>query len=203
MASYCQTQIIFSSYKPKLIKDLWSRISNFMRLSVNREIYKFLLEEGYYPKKANSLTSRNNYFVRCDKYIVLSKNLAYLKIETESAWKVETDVFYRYICDKYNEQVDMVYLAQEQDSKIFINTDATGFYFWQKYKINHLDLKNGNCITKYFKDLNSLYQYIQAVFPKIDITNIYDTDDIETKILNIYGKEDEEFYCDIHKFICL
>ena len=95
MASYSQIQIVFSSYKPKLIGDLWSKISNFMRLSVNRGVYEFLLEEGYSPKKAASLN-----FVRCDKYVVLNKNLAYLKIETESAWEAETNVFYEYICDK-------------------------------------------------------------------------------------------------------
>lgn len=197
MASYSQIQIVFSSYKPKLIGDLWSKISNFMRLSVNRGVYEFLLEEGYSPKKAASLN-----FVRCDKYVVLNKNLAYLKIETESAWEAETNVFYEYICDKYNGKIEMVYLAQEQDRKIFINTDATSFYFWQRYKINHFNLENGDCITKYFRDWDSLCQYVQSVFPKVDMADIYDVDDIETKIWDKYSKEDEEFYCDIHKFVC-
>ena len=89
-----------------------------------------------HPKKAASLTGKNNYFICCNKYVILNKNLSYLKIETASVWEVQTNVFYEYICDKYNEQIYMVYLAQEQDSKVFINTDATGFYFWQKYKIN-------------------------------------------------------------------
>ena len=33
------------------------------------------------------------------------------------------------------------------------------------------------------------------------MTDIYDVDDIETKILDTYSNEDEEFYCDIHRFI--
>lgn len=202
MANYCQTQIVFYSHKAKPIKDLWRKINNYMRFSPTRTVYVFLLEEGYTQKKVASLTGKDNYFVRCNKYVILNKNLAYLKIETASAWKVETNVFYEYICDKYAGQVDMVYLAQEQDSKVFINTDATGFYFWQKYKINHFDLENGDCITKYFGDWNSLCQYVQTVFPKVNMTDIYDVDDIETKILDIYSNEDEEFYCDIHKFIC-
>lgn len=98
--------------------------------------------------------------------------------------------------------MDMVYLAQEQDSGVFINTDATGFYFWQRYKINHFNLENGDCITKYFRDWDSLCQYVQSVFPKVDMADIYDVDDIETKIWDKYSKEDEEFYCDIHKFVC-
>ena len=130
MASYCQIQIVFYSYKAKPIKDLWQKINNYMRFSPTRTVYGFLLEEGYTPKKVASLTGKNNYFMRCNKYVILNKNLAYLKIETASAWKVETRVFYKYICDKYDGQVDMVYLAQEQDNNIFINTDATGFYFW-------------------------------------------------------------------------
>ena len=174
-----------------------------MRFLPIRTVYGFLLEEGYTPKKAASLTGKRNYFVCCNKYVILNKNLAYLKIETDSAWEAETNVFYEYISDKYNGQVDMVYLAQEQDSGIFINTDATGFYFWQKYKINHFDLENGEYITKIFQRLGyGLCQYIQTVFPKVDMTDIYDVDDIETKILDTYSNEDEEFYCDIHKFIC-
>ena len=202
MASYCQTQIVFYSHKAKPIKDLWRKINNYMRFSPIRTVYGFLLEEGYTPKKAASLTGKSNYFVCCNKYVILNRNMAYLKIETASAWDVEMNVFYEYISDKYAGQVDMVYLAQEQDSGIFINTDATGFYFWQKYKINHFDLENGDCITKYFRDWDGLCRYIQTVFPAIDMTNIYDVDDIETKILDKYSNEDEEFYCDIHKFIC-
>ena len=202
MANYCQIQIVFYSHKAKIIKDLWRKINNYMRFSTTRMVYGFLLEEGYTPKKAAFLTGKDNYFVRCNKYVILNKNLAYLKIETASAWEVETNVFYEYICDKYAGQVDMVYLAQEQDSKVFINTDATGFYFWKKYKINHFDLENGDCITKYFRDWNSLCQYVQTEFPKVDMTDIYDTNDIETKILDMYSNEDEEFYCDIHKFVC-
>lgn len=173
-----------------------------MRFSPTRTVYGFLLEEGYASKKAAALTSKRNYFVCCNKYVILNKNLAYLKIETASAWEVETHVFYEYISDKCAGQVDMVYLTQEQDSEIFINTDATGFYFWQKYKINHFDLKNGDCITKYFRDWDNLCQYVQAVFPKVDMTDIYDIDDIEIKIMDMYRGEEEEFYCDIHKFTC-
>ena len=132
MASYCQTQIVFYSHKAKLIKDLWRKINNYMRFSPIRTVYGFLLEECYTSKKAASLTGKNNYFVCCNKYVILNKNLAYLKIATASAWKVETNVFYKYICDKYDGQVDMVYLAQEQDNGIFINTDATGLLFLAK-----------------------------------------------------------------------
>lgn len=140
------------------------------------------------------MSNLKNYFVTYD-----DESVNFFYIKTETAWSFNIEVFYEIIEEKYNNEIKLYALIEEDDYNIFINTDEKGIYFYPKYKLDAFI--DDNQVVKYFETFHQVVNFIRKNFSKVKSSSKDTIELIIKKITKAYKvNDDEDFYINIHQF---
>ena len=199
MANYSENKIVFFSENKKAVHDLWQKISDYMKKDKANSICSFLEWLGYSEYESREMSDLRNCFVACDDEVTDDESVSFFYIKTETAWSSNIEVFYEIIEDKYNNEIKLYALIEEDGCNIFINTDEEGIYFYPKYKLDAF--VDDNQVVEYFETFHQVVDFIRKKFPKVKLSPKDTIELIIKKITKAYKvNDDEDFYINIHRF---
>ena len=197
MANYCSNSIRFISRdRAKLAVFLRKVYAAFD--SRTSEFYNLLVLHGYTNKQIAGMTDRRDAITHCDTKLSADGDVFSFGVDTETAWSPHMEVFYRLIGEKYGGAIRMVYRSEECGCGIYINTDAEGRYFPERYVVDCCHV--GEYHKEYFDSYEDAMEWIRGEYREFGF-GLFDTaEDVERKVQELAGPEDDGFFS-FHEFV--
>ena len=195
MANYCSNSIVFFS------KDK-SKISRFLRKvyaafdSVGSGFYNLMVLHGYKNREILSLIDKRDSFTSCDTKLELDKDTYSFRVDVETAWEPHMVMFYKIIREKYDNAIQLVYMAEECGSEIYINSDKDGVYFTERYMVDCCH--NGEYLKEYFDSYPEAIDWIRSEY-SIDADKFDSIRQVEDKVEAVNSFDDGDFF-NFHRF---
>ena len=111
MANYCSNSIVFFS------KDK-SKLSRFLRKvyaaydSIGSGFYNLMVLHGYKNREILSVIDKRDSFTHCDTKLAQENDTYSFRVDVETAWEPHMAMFYKIIREKYNDAIQLVYMAE-------------------------------------------------------------------------------------------
>ena len=196
MANYCSNSIVFFS------KDK-SKLSRFLRKvyaafdSIGSGFYNLMVLHGYKNREILSVIDKRDSFTHCDTRLEQNKDTYSFKVEVETAWEPHMAMFYKIIREKYNNAIQIVYMAEECGSELYVNSDKEGVYFPQRYMVDCCH--NGEYQKEYFDTYPEAINWIRAEYVDIDVNEYNSLKEGETKVEAVSDFDSGDFF-NFHRF---
>jgi len=179
MANYCSNSIVFfSKDKTKLSRFLRKVYAAFD--SIGSGFYNLMVLHGYKNREILSVIDKRDSFTHCDTKLEQNKDTFSFRVDVETAWEPHMAMFYKIIREKYNNAIQLVYMAEECGDDIYINSDKEGIYFRDRYVIDCCH--NGEFLKEYFETYPEAISWIKAEYGEIDINEYTSLKDVEMKV---------------------
>lgn len=198
MANYCSNNIVFYSNNREKISDLWDKMYNFVDKAGYGSVYDFMMTYVKDKEVVSNNVDRRDYFIGVDTELEESGEDYYFKLETESAWSPNMDVFYKFLDKNYDNEIKMVYRSEEPGCGIFITSDVDELFFTERYYLDYG--YQGNCQIEYFYEHIELMKYLKELFPKAALNHYDSLKEIRDKVEDIYAVEDADFFFNLECF---
>ena len=195
MANYCSNSIVFYS------KDR-TKLSRFLRKvyaafdSMGSGFYNLMVLHGYKNREILSVIDRRDSFTHCDAKLEQNKDTYSFKVDVETAWEPHMAMFYKIIREKYNDAIQMVYMAEECGSDLYVNSDKEGIYFRERYMVDCCH--NGEYLKEYFESYPEAIDWIRSEYG-IDTDKFDSIQEVEAKVEAVDSFDDGDFF-NFHRF---
>ena len=135
MANYCSNSIVFfSKDKTKLSRFLRKVYAAFD--SIGSGFYNLMVLHGYKNREILSVIDKRDSFTHCDTKLAQENDTYSFGVDVETAWEPHMAMFYKIIREKYNDAIQLVYMAEECGSDLYVNSDKEGIYFRERYMVD-------------------------------------------------------------------
>ena len=158
MANYCANSIVFFSKDRSKLARLLRKVYAAYESS-GPGFWNLLILHGYTNRQIAGLADKRDCFTYCDTKLNLDKDTYSFRIDTETAWEPHVTVFYKVIREKYENAIQLVYMAEECGSQIYINSDQEGRYFTEHYMVDCCH--RGEFIKEYFNSYHEAVDWIR------------------------------------------
>lgn len=196
MANYCSNSIVFfSKDKTKLSRFLRKVYAAFD--SIGSGFYNLMVLHGYKNREILSVIDKRDSFTHCDTRLEQNKDTFSFSVDVETAWEPHMTMFYKIIREKYNGAIQLVYMAEECGSDIYVNSDREGIYFPEHYMIDCCH--NGEYLKEYFDTYQEAIDWIRSEYVGIDINEYTSLKDVELKVETVSTFDDGDFF-NFHRF---
>ena len=195
MANYCSNSIVFFS------KDK-SKLSRFLRKvyaaydSIGSGFYNLMVLHGYKNREILSVIDKRDSFTHCDTKLALENDTYSFRVDVETAWEPHMAMFYKIIREKYNDAIQMVYMAEECGSDLYVNSDKEGIYFRERYMVDCCH--NGEYLKEYFESYPEAIDWIRSEYG-IDTDKFDSIQEVEAKVEAVNSFDDGDFF-NFHRF---
>ncbi len=196
MANYCSNSIVFFS------KDK-TKISRFLRKvyaafdSIGSGFYNLMVLHGYKNREILSVIDKRDSFTYCDTKLEQDKDTFSFRVDVETAWEPHMAMFYRIIREKYNNAIQLVYMAEECGSELYVNSDKEVIYLPERYMVDCCH--NGEYNKEYFKTYPEAISWIKAEYGDIGVNEYDSLKQVELKVEAASGFDDGDFF-NFHRF---
>ena len=196
MANYCSNSIVFFS------KDK-SKLSRFLRKvyaafdSIVSGFYNLMVLHGYKNREILSVIDKRDSFTHCDTKLEQNKDTYSFKVEVETAWEPHMAMFYKIIREKYNNAIQLVYMAEECGSELYVNSDKEGVYFPERYVVDCCH--NGEYLNEYFDTYQEAISWIKTEYGDIDINEYNSLKEVEMVVEASSDFDSGDFF-NFHRF---
>ena len=196
MANYCSNSIVFFS------KDK-SKLSRFLRKvyaaydSIGSGFYNLMVLHGYKNREILSVIDKRDSFTHCDTKLEQNKDTYSFKVEVETAWEPHMAMFYKIIREKYNNAIQLVYMAEECGSELYVNSDKEGVYFPERYVVDCCH--NGEYLNEYFDTYQEAISWIKTEYGDIDINEYNSLKEVEMVVEASSDFDTGDFF-NFHRF---
>ena len=195
MANYCSNSIVFfSKDRTKLARFLRKVYAAFD--SKGSGFNNLLILHGYTNRQIAGLADKRDSFTYCDTKLKLDKDTYSFRVDVETAWAPHMAVFYKILREKYDNVIQLVYMAEECGSRLFINSDKDGRYFPERYIVDCCH--NREFFKEYFNSYKEAVEWIKAEYC-IDINEYDSMKFIEEKVEEVSLFDDGDFF-NFHRF---
>ena len=196
MANYCTNSIVFfSKDKTKLSRFLRKVYAAFD--SIGSGFYNLMVLHGYKNREILSVIDKRDSFTHCDTKLEQDKDTYSFRVDVETAWEPHMGMFYKIIREKYNDAIQLVYMAEECGSDLYVNSDKEGIYFSERYMIDCCH--DGEYLKEYFDTYQEAINWIKSEYVGIDINEYTSLKDVELKVEAISAFDDGDFF-NFHRF---
>lgn len=196
MANYCANSIVFfSKDKTKLSRFLRKVYAAFD--SIGSGFYNLMVLHGYKNREILSVIDKRDSFTHCDTRLEQNKDTYSFRVDVETAWEPHMAMFYKIIREKYNDAIQIVYMAEESGSEVFVNSDKEGLYFPERYMIDCCH--NGEYYKEYFNTYPEAISWIKENYGDINVTEYDSLAFVQHTVENSSPSDDGDFFY-IHRF---
>lgn len=195
MANYCSNSIVFFS------KDK-SKLSRFLRKvyaaydSIGSGFYNLMVLHGYKNREILSVIDKRDSFTHCDTKLAQENDTYSFRVDVETAWEPHMAMFYKIIREKYSGVIQLVYMAEECGSDLYVNSDKEGIYFRERYMVDCCH--NGEYLKEYFESYPEAIDWIRSEYG-IDTDKFDSIQEIEAKVEAVNSFDDGDFF-NFHRF---
>ena len=195
MANYCSNSIVFFS------KDK-SKLSRFLRKvyaaydSIGSGFYNLMVLHGYKNREILSVIDKRDSFTHCDTKLAQENDTYSFRVDVETAWEPHMAMFYKIIREKYSDAIQLVYMAEECGSDLYVNSDKEGIYFRERYMVDCCH--NGEYLKEYFESYSEAIDWIRSEYG-IDTDKFDSIQEIEAKVEAVNSFDDGDFF-NFHRF---
>ena len=105
-------------------------------------------------------------------------------------------MFYKIIREKYNDAIQLVYMAEECGSDLYVNSDKEGIYFRKRYMVDCCH--NGEYLKEYFESYPEAIDWIRSEYG-IDTDKFDSIQEVEAKVEAVNSFNDGDFF-NFHRF---
>ena len=196
MANYCSNSIVFFS------KDK-SKLSRFLRKvyaafdSIGSGFYNLMVLHGYKNREILSVIDKRDSFTHCDTKLEQNKDTYSFKVEVETAWEPHMAMFYKIIREKYSNSIQLVYMAEECGSELYVNSDKEGVYFPERYVVDCCH--DGEYRKEYFDTYQEAISWIKTEYGDIDINEYNSLKEVEMVVEAASDFDTGDFF-NFHRF---
>ena len=195
MANYCSNSIVFFS------KDK-SKLSRFLRKvyvaydSIGSGFYNLMVLHGYKNREILSVIDKRDSFTHCDTKLAQENDTYSFRVDVETAWEPHMAMFYKIIREKYDDAIQLVYMAEECGSDLYVNSDKEGIYFRERYMVDCCH--NGEYFKEYFESYPEAIDWIRSEYG-IDTDKFDSIQEVEAKVEAVNSFDDGDFF-NFHRF---
>ena len=195
MANYCSNSIVFFS------KDK-SKLSRFLRKvyaaydSIGSGFYNLMVLHGYKNREILSVIDKRDSFTHCDTKLAKENDTYSFRVDVETAWEPHMAMFYKIIREKYSDAIQLVYMAEECGSDLYVNSDKEGIYFRERYMVDCCH--NGEYLKEYFESYPEAIDWIRSEYG-IDTDKFDSIQEVEAKVEAVDSFDDGDFF-NFHRF---
>ena len=195
MANYCSNSIVFFS------KDK-SKLSRFLRKvyaaydSIGSGFYNLMVLHGYKNREILSVIDKRDSFTHCDTKLAQENDTYSFRVDVETAWEPHMAMFYKIIREKYNDAIQLVYMAEECGSDLYVNSDKEGIYFRERYMVDCCH--NGEYLKEYFESYPKAIDWIRSEYG-IDTDKFDSIQAVEAKVESVNSFDNGDFF-NFHRF---
>ena len=195
MANYCSNSIVFFS------KDK-SKLSRFLRKvyaaydSIGSSFYNLMVLHGYKNREILSVIDKRDSFTHCDTKLAQENDTYSFRVDVETAWEPHMAMFYKIIREKYSDVIQLVYMAEECGSDLYVNSDKEGIYFRERYMVDCCH--NGEFLKEYFESYPEAIDWIRSEYG-IDTDKFDSIQEVEAKVEAVNSFDDGDFF-NFHRF---
>ena len=195
MANYCSNSIVFfSKDKTKLSRFLRKVYAAFD--SIGSGFYNLMVLHGYKNREILSVIDKRDSFTHCDSRLEQDKDTFSFRVDVETAWEPHMAMFYKIIREKYNDAIQLVYMAEECGSDLYVNSDKEGIYFRERYMVDCCH--NGEYFKEYFESYPEAIDWIRSEYG-IDTDKFDSIQEVEAKVEAVNTFDDGDFF-NFHRF---
>ena len=195
MANYCSNSIVFfSKDKTKLSRFLRKVYAAFD--SIGSGFYNLMVLHGYKNREILSVIDKRDSFTHCDTKLAQENDTYSFRVDVETAWEPHMAMFYKIIREKYNDAIQLVYMAEECGSDLYVNSDKEGIYFRERYMVDCCH--NGEYLKEYFESYPEAIDWIRSEYG-IDTDKFDSIQEVETKVEAVNSFDDGDFF-NFHRF---
>ena len=195
MANYCSNSIVFFS------KDK-TKLSRFLRKvyaaydSIGSGFYNLMVLHGYKNREILSVIDKRDSFTHCDTKLAQENDTYSFRVDVETAWEPHMAMFYKIIREKYSDVIQLVYMAEECGSDLYVNSDKEGIYFRERYMVDCCH--NGEYLKEYFESYPKAIDWIRSEYG-IDTDKFDLIQEVEAKVEAVNSFDDGDFF-NFHRF---
>jgi hypothetical protein len=164
--------------------------------SVGSGFWNFMVLHGYTNRQIAGLADKRDGFTHCDTKLTQDKDTYSFRVDTETAWEPHMAVFYKILREKYNDEIKLVYMAEECGNQLYVNSDEDGRYFTEHYMVDCCH--NGEFLKEYFDTYQEAVSWIRDEYC-IDINRYDSMKAVELKVEEVSGFADGDFF-NFHRF---
>ena len=195
MANYCSNSIVFfSKDKTKLSRFLRKVYAAFD--SIGSGFYNLMVLHGYKNREILSVIDKRDSFTHCDTKLAQENDTYSFGVDVETAWEPHMAMFYKIIREKYNDAIQLVYMAEECGSDLYVNSDKEGIYFRERYMVDCCH--NGEYLKEYFESYPEAIDWIRSEYG-IDTDKFDSIQEVEAKVETVNSFDDGDFF-NFHRF---
>ena len=196
MANYCSNSIVFCS-KDRAKLSVFLRKMSAAFTTRDSHFYNFMVLHGYGNREISAVIDKRDFFTSCDTRLTVKDGTYNFRLDTETAWEPHMDVFRKVLKEKYGNVIQMVYVAEECGSSIFINSDTEGKFLPERYMVDCCH--NGEYHKEYFDSYQEAVEWVRGEYTDTGFGKYDSIADIEKKVNNsVYRGEDDLFT--MHRF---
>lgn len=199
MANYCYNTIRVTGTKEAV-----GKIHNVLKecdKTSSLSVYDFLSAHGYTEKQLENV-DRRDYINDFDPDISKSteQDKFYFDMTTESAWGPNLTMFFVLAKQKYDGQIKLCYISEEQGNEIFQTNDLNGSIWADKYYIDYRLDDEEVMGSAYFSYKEELVDFVREnfnveCFVGDDLQSIANRIKHKYHVLNV-----SDYYCCIYEF---
>ena len=195
--NYCSNTIAIYGCEKEKVDEFRKLMVKSFDESDERSVSDFVLACGYAMDEVLGMTDARDTFVDIDDEVSEKERVFYFKVQTESAWCPNVDVFLTIIRDKFQGELEMEYCSEEPGMAIYINTDEEGFFFTDRYYLD--SCINDKYETEYFESKEEVIKWIKDKFPDVKVTIKTAIHKIENEVRKFIDESGDDFFS-LHKF---
>lgn len=195
MCNYCDNVIHLSGPRKPIAK-LWHIIINNYLLH-KHSVRDLLKTHGYGHSESYVLCDNRDEIKDVDIKLHKEGKDFFFTINTKTAGAPNMEPFFMLIKEKYNNEINLLYMSEESGMSIFQTNDVWGKTFPNRYIMDYNI--NGESVIKRFETKKELLDYIWNTF------HVFATqEDALKKIAGIiegrYPSDTEDRWCLIHEY---
>lgn len=197
MANYCYNCIRVRGTKASIEKFHNILLGNFTKK--HSSIYELLLAHKYTENELKDV-DRRDYVSDVEKEISFDEERKeyYFNFYTESAWGPNLEMLFCLMVDKYDGEIEIIYISEECGNEIYRTNDENHEVWQDRYFLDFYI--NHDFGTEYLSSKEELIKFIKANFD-VEVGEQETIQNMEGRIRQKYGiKENSEQYIYIHEF---
>lgn len=191
MANYCSNSIRFFS-KDRAKMAVFLRKVSAVCNSRSSGYGDLMVLHGYNARQVAGFIDKRDMITHCDTKLTVDGDTYSFRVDTETAWSPHMDAFRKMLREKYGYAIRMVYQSEEPGTGVFINTDATGKYFPERFMIDCCH--NGEYSKEYFCTLEEAVEWIEGAIGDFGYSLFDTAETVERKVQDILPDDGFSFF---------